>query len=139
MGSQQKQTQLERKAQYERKLEKRIAYLTAEGVGSPRIDKDAFVKKLKADIKAVNTRLGAIAAKEKRTEELARAKAEKKAAAAAPPAPKEKKAEKEGGKKPAKEKAPAEAKAKGEAKVKEEKPKKEKPKKEAKPESEPAS
>jgi hypothetical protein len=50
------------------------------GIESPKIDKDVIVKKLRADINAVNTRLKRIADIEKKTEELARIKAEKKAA-----------------------------------------------------------
>ncbi len=128
MGSQQKQTQMERKALYGKKLEKRVAYLTTNGVESSRIDKDCFVKKLRADIRAVEYRLSVIAAKEKKKEQP-RTTAEAAPAAAAP------KKEKESSKKPAKEKA-----AEGEKLKEAAKPKKEKVKKEpAKKEPEPAS
>jgi hypothetical protein len=115
MGSQQKQTQLNRKEQYERKLAERISFLTEKGADASKIDKDTTVKELRADIRAAAGRLNAIAAKEKRTEEHARAKEEKAKAALAPPAKKEPET------KAAKQK-PAE-----EGKVKKEKKKKEAP------------
>ena len=124
MGSKQKQTQMERRAQYEKKLEKRLAYLTANGVEAARIEKDSLVKKLRADLRAVDVRLNTIAANEKKTEERGRLKAEKEQAAAAP-APKEESA-----------KAPAKKKEKASEEVK---VKKEKVKKEPKEESQPAS
>jgi hypothetical protein len=71
MGSKHKQSRMEQKASFERWLEDRL---------SPRIDKDVIVKKLRADINAVNVRLKSIAEIEKKTEELTRNKAEKKAA-----------------------------------------------------------
>ena len=46
-----------------------------------RIDKDSIARKIKSKIKEVNGRLRAIDAREKRTEELANAKAAKAAAA----------------------------------------------------------
>jgi len=80
MGSKHKQSRMEQKASFERRLEDRLSYLSKKGIESPKIDKDVLVKKLRADIKAVNTRLKAIADNEKRTEGLARIKAEKEAA-----------------------------------------------------------
>lgn len=115
MGSQQKQTQLERKEQYARKLAERIAFLTEKGTESSRINKDTVVKKIRADIRAASGRLNAIAAKEKRTEALAQAKEEKAKAALAPPEKKEPEPK-------AAKKKPAE-----EGKVKKEKKKKEAP------------
>lgn len=111
MGSQQKQTQLNRKELYERKLAERISFLTEKGVDASKIDKDTIVKKLRADIRAAAGRLNAIAAKEKRTEENARDKEEKAKAALEPPVKKE-----------AAKQKPAE-----EGKVKKEKKKKEAP------------
>jgi hypothetical protein len=91
MGSKHRQAQNGRKASFERNLKNRLALLLSKGIESREIDKDALVKKLRANIKAINNRLKAIDASEKKTAELARMKAEK---AAAPP--KEPEAVKEG-------------------------------------------
>lgn len=72
-----KETQSEQKANLERKLENRLKLLSEKGIESPDINKDVLVKKLRANIKAVNARLIAIADIEKKTEELAKMKAEK--------------------------------------------------------------
>jgi hypothetical protein len=80
MGSKQKQTQMGQKAYFEQKLEDRLSSLSKKGIESPRIDKDTHVKKLRAKIRAINDRLKVIAASEKRTEELAKIKAERAAA-----------------------------------------------------------
>ena len=129
MASKLKQTQLRRKEQYERKLKNRLALLAERKMEPARMDKDPLVKSLRAQVEATDARLKAIAALEKRTAELAKAKADKaeaeKAAKAAPAKPdeggKEKKEKKEKG-----AKAPAEG--------QEKKEKKEKKKKEEKPE-----
>jgi hypothetical protein len=80
MGSKHRQAQDGRKASFERNLEDRLALLRSRGIESREADKDALVKKLRADIKAVNNRLRGIDANEKKTAELARMKAEKAAA-----------------------------------------------------------
>lgn len=80
MGSKHKQTQNEQKARLERNLKDRLAALSEKGIKSREIDKDALVKKLRANIGAINTRLKAIDANEKKTEDLARMKVEKAAA-----------------------------------------------------------
>jgi hypothetical protein len=80
MGSKQKQTRMNQKAYFERRLEDRLSSLSKKGIESPRIDKDPLVKKLRAKIRAVNDRLKAITANEKRTEGLAKIKAERAAA-----------------------------------------------------------
>jgi hypothetical protein len=112
MGSKNKEAQGRQKASFERRLEERLSFLAKKGVESPGIEKDALVKKLRANIRAINDRLKAIANNEKRTEELAKIKAEK---AALPPLPKDKAAGKE---KPPKE-APEEGKEKKKKKEKE--------------------
>ena len=112
MGSRNKEAQGRQKASFERRLEERLSFLAKKGVESPGIEKDALVKKLRANIRAINDRLKAIANNEKRTEELAKIKAEK---AALPPLPKDKAAGKE---KPPKE-APEEGKEKKKKKEKE--------------------
>ena len=77
MGSNQKQSQIEQKESFERKLKNRLALLSEEGIDSRKIDKDSLVKKLRANVKAINTRLKAIDAIEKKNEELAKMKLEK--------------------------------------------------------------
>jgi len=57
-----------------------LALLSEEGIESRKMDKDALVKKLRANIGTINTRLRAIDADEKKNEELARMKVEKAAA-----------------------------------------------------------
>jgi hypothetical protein len=79
MGSKQKQTQIGQKESFERKLKSRLDFLSEEGIESPKIDRDKLVKKLRGNIAAINTRLKAIDTNEKKTEELARMKAEKEA------------------------------------------------------------
>jgi hypothetical protein len=77
MGSKQKQTQIGQKESFERKLKNRLALLSEEGIESRKIDKDSLVKKLRANVKAISTRLKAIVAIEEKNEELARMKLEK--------------------------------------------------------------
>jgi len=103
MGLKHKQSRMEQKASFERRLDNRLSYLSKKGIESPKIDKDVLVKKLRADINAVNTRLKGIADNEKRTEELARIKAEKTAAP---------RKDQEGGKDKKSKEAPAEGKGK---------------------------
>lgn len=82
MGSKRKQVQLRQKAHFEKELKDRLSFLSGKGVKPPKSDRDTLIRKFKANIKAVDHRLRVIAAHEKRTEELARIKAER---AAAPP------------------------------------------------------
>lgn len=76
--------------------------MAGKGIESAKVKKDPIVRKLKASIRAVNNRLKLIAESEKRTEELARIKAER---AAGPKEEEPVKAEKP-------KKTPEEAKAK---------------------------
>ena len=116
MGAKKKQILIRQKAAFEHELQERLSFLAGKGLKSPKADKDTIVRKLKADIKAGNNRLRLVAANEKRTEEMAKIKAER---AAAPRMDKEaakgekaKKAAEEGkGKKVKAEKKPAPAKA----------------------------
>jgi outer membrane biosynthesis protein TonB len=112
MGSRKKEAQERQKAYFERRLEERLSFLSKKGIESPGIDKDTLVKKLRANIRAINDRLKAIADNEKRTEELAKMKAEK---TALPPPPKD---QEEGKGKKSKE-APEEGKEKKRKKEKE--------------------
>jgi len=80
MVSKEKQKQMGQKENFERKLKDRLSILSEKGVDSSKIDKDTLVKKLRAEVRAMNARLRAIDRNEKKTEELAKIKAEKAAA-----------------------------------------------------------
>ena len=103
MGLKRKQVQMRHKAYFEQELQNRLSFLSGKGIEAPKIDKDPLVRKLKANIRAANNRLRLIADNEKRTEEMAKIKAER---AAAPPK------EQEGGKVEKPKKAPEEGKEK---------------------------
>jgi hypothetical protein len=120
MSLKRKQTLLDRKASFEQELTDRLARLAEKGIKSPKADKNPVVRKLKAEIKASKRRLARIAEIDKRTEEMARIKAEKAAAPKVTPegkpekpkaTPQEAKAKKpkspEGGKAPKKPEAPS--------------------------------
>ena len=77
MGSRNKEAQERQKVHFERRLEVRLSFLAKKGDESPVVEKDPLVKKLRANIRAINDRLKVIASTEKRTEELAKMKAEK--------------------------------------------------------------
>jgi DNA polymerase III delta prime subunit len=113
MSMKKKQIQLRQKEQFEHSLKSRLAYLAGKGIEPPKTDKDPIVRKIEADIRAVNNRLRLLAAHEKQTEELAKAKAAKAAAALT---------EKEGGKAEKPKKAPEPAKEKKEKAKPEKKP-----------------
>jgi hypothetical protein len=102
MGLKRKQMLMQQKADFEHKLQDRLSFLSGKGIKSPKADKDTLVRKLQANIRAVNNRLRLIADNEKRTEEMAKLKAER---AAAP------QKEQEGGKGGKPKKAPEEGKA----------------------------
>lgn len=103
MGLKRKQMQMRQKAYFEQKLQNRLSFLSEKEIEAPKIDKDPLVRKLQANIRAVNNRLRLIADNEKRTEEMAKIKADR---AAAPPK------EQEGGKVEKPKKAPEEGKEK---------------------------
>jgi len=103
MGLKRKEMLIRQQAYFEDKLKERLSFLSAKGIKSPQVDKDTIVRKLKADIRTVKNRLGVIVANEKRTEEMAKVKAER---AAAP----EKEQKGDRGEKP--KKAPEEGKGK---------------------------
>ena len=77
MASKLKTTQMGRKEQYERRLANRLALLSEKKTEPSMIEKDPLVKNLRANIKATDLRLKAIAKIEQRTAELAKIKAEK--------------------------------------------------------------
>ena len=103
MGLKRKQVLMRQKASFEQKLHDRLSFLSGKGIISPKADKDTLVRNLQANIRAVNYRLRLIADHEKRTEEMAKIKAER---AAAP------RKEQEGGKGEKPKKAPEEGKGK---------------------------
>ena len=103
MGLKRKQMLMQQKAYFEHQLQDRLSVLSGKGIKSPKADKDTLVRKLQADIRAVNKRLRLIAANEKRTEEMAKIRAER---AAAP------RKEQEGGKGKKPRKTPEEGKGK---------------------------
>jgi hypothetical protein len=80
MGLKRKQMLMQQKAYFEHKLQDRLSFLSGKGIKSPKADKDTLVRKLQANIRAVNKRLRLIADNEKRTEEIAKMKAERAAA-----------------------------------------------------------
>jgi hypothetical protein len=80
MGLKRKQMLMRQKAYFEHELQDRMSFLAGKGIESPKADKDTLVRKLQADIRAVNKRLRLIADSEKKTEEMAKIKAERAAA-----------------------------------------------------------
>jgi hypothetical protein len=109
MEMKRKQIQLRQKEYFEHKLQDRLSFLSGKGIKSPKADKDTLARKWKADIKAINKRLKLIAEHEKRTEEMAKIKAERAAAPQKEAAPRK---EQEGGKGEKPKKAPEEGKGK---------------------------
>jgi hypothetical protein len=103
MGLMRKQILMQQQAHFEQRLKDRLSFLSGKGIKSPRADKDTLVRKLKADIRAVKSRLRVIADNDKRTEEMAKLKQER---AAAP------QKEQEGGKSEKPKKLPEEGKGK---------------------------
>jgi len=103
MGLKRKQMLTEQKSYFEHLLQDRLSFLSGKGIKSPQADKDTLFRKLKANIRAVNNRLRLLADSEKKTEEMAKIKAER---AAAP------RKEQEGGKGEKPKKAPQEGKEK---------------------------
>lgn len=96
MASKTKEARLEQKAYFEKKLDDRLSLLAEQGFDSKQIPRDSAVKELRAQIRKTNDRLKVIADLEKKSDEMARLRAEKLAA------PKEEKASK---KKPQEEEA----------------------------------
>ncbi|MCE5282674.1 MAG: hypothetical protein LLG93_11280 [Deltaproteobacteria bacterium] len=93
MASKSRETRLRQQADWEAKLQKRLAFLAGKGAADERkIAQDVQVRELKAKIKESKARLGAIDANDKRTADLAAVKAER-LAKPKEEAPKAKKAE----------------------------------------------
>lgn len=111
------------KAFWEAELSKRIEWLNGKGVDGDRVAKDAVVKKIKAKLRETAFRLSTIAAYEKKLEDMARLREEKKAA---PPKEKGKKAAEAPVEEPKSKKKEKKKEAQGEAPKKEPKKKAEK-------------
>ena len=77
MSLKRKQMQLRQKAYFEQKLQDRLSILSGKGIVPPKTDKDPLIKKLKANIRAMNRRLRLIAENEKITEDMAKLRAER--------------------------------------------------------------
>ena len=80
MGLKRKQVLIRQKAYVEQKLQDRLTFLSGKGIESSKADKDTIVRKLRADLRTGNRRLRLVADQEKRTEEMAKVKAERAAA-----------------------------------------------------------
>ena len=80
MGLMRKQMLMRQKARFEHTLQDRLSFLSGKEIKSPKAEKDTIVRKMQADIRAVNKRLRLIADGEKKTEEMAKIKAERAAA-----------------------------------------------------------
>jgi len=103
MGLKRKQMLLRQKEYFEQTLQNRLSFLSGKGAEAPKAEKDPLVRKFQADIRAVKNRLRLIGDNEKRTDEMAKIKAER----AALPLK-----EQEGGKAEKPKKAPEEGKEK---------------------------
>jgi hypothetical protein len=103
MESKRKPILMRQKAYFEQKMKDRLSLLSGKGIKPPQTDKDTLVRKFEATIRAMNRRLRRIDDDEKRTEEMAKIKAER---ATGP------QKEREGGKGEKPKKAPEEAKGK---------------------------
>ena len=94
MGLRRKQMLMRQKAFVVQELKDRRSFLSGKGIKSPKADRDTLVRKLLADIRAVDNRLRRIADNDKRTEDMAKIKAER----AAAPRKEQKGKEQKGGK-----------------------------------------
>lgn len=80
MSLKRKKMLLRQKEYFEQKLKDRQSLLSKKKIEPAKADKDSIVRKLQADVRAVNSRLRKIAADEKLSEELAKIKADRLAA-----------------------------------------------------------
>ncbi|MBW2708996.1 MAG: hypothetical protein JRD04_06890 [Deltaproteobacteria bacterium] len=92
MASKDKESRVAQMGYWEEQLKQRLALLAEKGVASEKITKDTEIKKLRAKMRETRDRLGAIEEKEKKLEEMDKARAEK---AAMPKKSKKKKKEEE--------------------------------------------
>lgn len=80
MASKEKESRLEQRDFWNGQLKERMSLLTEKGLEGDAVSRDATVRKLRAKIRETGLRLKAIEEKEKKSEEMARIKAEKLAA-----------------------------------------------------------
>ena len=80
MEPKRKQILLKQRAHFEQKLKDRLSFLSGKGIEPPKAERDTLARKFEASIRAVNRRLKTVADQEKRTEELAKIKADRAAA-----------------------------------------------------------
>ena len=80
MGSKEKTVRVDQKRYWDEKLKERLSMLTDKGIKPEMVAKDTTVRKLRAKIRETDKRLKAIEGKEKKSEEMAKIKAEKLAA-----------------------------------------------------------
>ena len=92
MASKDKASRLVQMGYWEEQLNQRLALLAEKNVAPEKIAKDMEIKKIRAKIRETRDRLGVIEEKEKKLEEMAKARAEK---AAKPKKSKKKKKEEE--------------------------------------------
>ncbi|MCF8128406.1 MAG: hypothetical protein K9N10_07810 [Deltaproteobacteria bacterium] len=92
MASKDKESRLAQMSYWEEQLNQQLARLTEKGISSEKIAKDTEVKKIRAKIRETRDRLAVIEEKEKKLEEMIKAKAEK---AAKPKESKKKKKQQE--------------------------------------------
>ena len=77
MGSKDKESRLAQKAYLEHTLKKRLSTLADKGITAADAAKDAFLRKIRAELRDTEARLRAIDLMEKKAVEMAKAKAEK--------------------------------------------------------------
>lgn len=77
MPSKTREARVDQKVSLESELSQRLADLTEKGRKSDKLTRDPKVRKLRAQLRKTTNRLEVIAAKEKKIEEMAKAKAEK--------------------------------------------------------------
>ncbi|HKI49058.1 MAG TPA: hypothetical protein VKA69_07005 [Desulfobacteria bacterium] len=92
MASKDKESRLTQMSYWEEQLNQQLARLAEKGISSENIAKDTEVKKIRAKIRETRDRLTVIEEKEKKLEEMIKAKAEK---AAKPKESKKKKKQQE--------------------------------------------
>ena len=90
MASKDKESRLAQMGYWEEQLNRQLTLLAEKDVAPEKVAKDTEVKKIRARIRETRDRLGAIEEKEKKLEEMAKARAEK---AAMPKKSKKKKKE----------------------------------------------
>ena len=79
MSSKSKEARVGQKEYWGNKLNQRLSFLAEKGFEPEKIAKDATVRKIRAKIRETESRLKTIAGAKKKTEEMARIKAQKEA------------------------------------------------------------